>query len=484
MVAAFAAGMSLLAVLINRALGTGRFDLGNMVQAVWATAHGHLLEVTDVHGRQFSRLGAHFDPFLAVFGALWRLWPSVDMLLVAQAAAVAAGAVPVYLLARRHLRAPWAPLAFAFAYLLYPAAGWLTLNEFHPVAFACPLLLFAFWCLDRDRLLPFALLGLAAATTKEEVGLVVAGFGVWYAFARGRRAAGAAVAAGGALVTLLALYVVIPHFNGAPSSFYDRYTAVGGSPGGIVTGLFTHPLRVPEKLFTLRNLRYLGDLLLPLGLLSLLSPVALVALPEVLLNLLSVTAPQTSVRFHYTAAEIAPLVCAAVLGGARLEARYPGRARYLAPAVAVVAVAASYQIGPVLFWQALPGAGGDVGHAIKTSRHDRIAHAALRLIPAAAPVSATNSLGAQLSARRQIFSFPVLRDARWVAVDEKRLSYQDRFATIPAAVRLVQLRRDPRWRLAFEQDGVLVFRRDPAGSGIVTAAAARRRTPVRRSAGA
>jgi uncharacterized membrane protein len=34
-IAAYAAGFSALSVLRHRALQTGRFDLGNMVQAVW-----------------------------------------------------------------------------------------------------------------------------------------------------------------------------------------------------------------------------------------------------------------------------------------------------------------------------------------------------------------------------------------------------------------------------------------------------------------
>ena len=40
----------------------GRFDFGNMVQAVWSTAHGRPLDVTNVWGDQISRLGSHVDP--------------------------------------------------------------------------------------------------------------------------------------------------------------------------------------------------------------------------------------------------------------------------------------------------------------------------------------------------------------------------------------------------------------------------------------
>ena len=142
--AAYAAGFAALSVLRYRAFATGRFDLGNMVQAVWSTAHGHPLRMTDLHGDQISRLAAHVDPILVLFAPLWWLWPSPQLLLVAQALVVALGAVPVFLLARKHLRSARAGLGFALAYLLYPATGWLTLNEFHPVALATTCLLVAF----------------------------------------------------------------------------------------------------------------------------------------------------------------------------------------------------------------------------------------------------------------------------------------------------------------------------------------------------
>ena len=49
-------------------------------------------------------------------------------------------------------------------------------------------------------------------------------------------------------------------------------------------------------------------------------------------------------------------------------------------------------------------------------------------------VSATNSLGAHLSARRRILSFPRLDDATWVAVDESNSSYLDGTSPLPTAL--------------------------------------------------
>jgi uncharacterized membrane protein len=455
--AAWIAGFAALSVLRQKAFFTGRFDMGNMVQAVWSTAHGHPLRVTGLHGDQISRLAAHVDPILVAFAPLWWIWPSPDLLLVAQAVAIGLGALPVFWLARKHLGSARAGLGFACAYLLYPATGWLALNEFHPVALATPLLLFAFWFLDEDRLVPFALCAVAASLCKEEIALVVAGFGVWYAVSHRRWWAGGTIAALGLIWGVVAIGVIIPHFNdGQSSDFYGRYSEVGGSAGGIVKTAFTHPIRILEAAFSGRDLHYLLQLVIPLALTPLLSPLVLVAaLPELGVNLLSAVTTQTSIHFHYTAGLIAPLFAAAVLGAARFR----HRAVPVAAVVLLAALIGNYRLGPIPGWRHVPGGQTFQATAARVTDHDGVAERALRLIPDSAVVSATNSLGAHLSARRRFLSFPFLKDATWIAADETQPGYADRYAPLPTALQLVWLRRSPEWRLVFEQDGILVFRR-------------------------
>lgn len=460
-VCAFAAGMSALAVLQQRAFETGRFDVGNLTQAVWSTAHGRFLEMTDLQGHQISRLGAHFDPLVALLAPLWWLWPSPDMLLVVQAVGVALGAVPVFLLARKHLGTETAGLGLALVYLLYPPTQWLVVDDFHPVALATPLLLGAIWFLDEDRLLPFALCAAAACLTKEQVGLTVAMLGIWHAVAHGRRYAGAAIAAVGAVVAVVAATVIVPHYApGEGSPFAGRYAAVGGSPTGMVQTFFSHPLRVLEAATQHRDLSYLLDLLAPLGGLPLLSPlVAASALPDLALNLLSATRTQTSIHFHYTATVIPGLVAATVFGVARLQRRWPRAAPTIVRALVLLTLAAGVVQGPLPAWRHIPF-GSDLAtrdHVV--TAHDRAAARVLRVVPPGVAVSATNTLGAHLSERRRVFSFPVLREARWVAVDLKRPSYRDDALGRRFGPAYASLRRDARWRVVRAEDGVVVLRR-------------------------
>jgi uncharacterized membrane protein len=464
---AFGAGFSALAVLQHRAFWTGRFDLGNLTQAVWSTAHGDVLAVTGLTGRQFTRLGAHFDPIVVAFAPLWWIWPDPSALLVVQAAAVATGAVPTYLLGRRHLRDDWVAAGFALAYLLYPATQWLVLDDFHPVAVATPLLLWAFWVLDGGRLLPFALTAGAACLTKEQIGLVVAAMGLWYAVRPGRRRAGLTIAGAGVLVSLVAIAVIVPHFApGGGSPFASRYDAVGGSPAGIVETALTDPGAILDAASDRRDVAYLGDLLLPLLGLPLLAPLAaLTALPELALNLLSDTRTQTSVHFHYTAGAIPGLIVASILGAARLRRRYAWARRPGGRAIVASTLVAGIVLGPLPVWSHVPFGSDLATREHVAGRHAETAERALRLIPADAAVSATNTLGAHLSDRRRIFSFPVLGEADWVAVDRTRPSHRDQ-AVAPEefAAALARVEASGRFQSVFDEDGILVLRRVRAGS--------------------
>ena len=457
--------MSALAVLQQRAFETGRFDVGNLTQAVWSTAHGRVLEITDLEGDQISRLGAHFDPLIVLLAPLWWLWPHPSLLLVVQAVSVALGAVPVFLLARKHLGSDWTGLGFALVYLLYPPTQWLVVDDFHPVALATPLLLGAIWFLDENRLLPFALCALAACLTKEQVGLVVAVLGLWYALAHGRRRAGVVISLAGAAVAIVATAFVIPRYApGGVAPFEGRYAAVGGSPAGIVKMALVHPLRLLQAATEHRDLSYLLDLLAPLGGLSLLAPLAAAsALPELALNLLSGARTQTSIHFHYTAAAIPGLIAAAVLGAARVQRRWPGSSRTLLRGLVLLVLGAGIMLGPLPVWRHLPFGSKLATRDHIISSHDRAAARVLRAVPAEVAVSATNTLGAHLSERRRIFSFPVLREARWVAVDLRRPSTLDDNRGKGFAAAYAALRHDARWKVVREEDGVVVLRTTSPG---------------------
>ncbi len=447
----YAAVFSAVAVLRHAAFETRRFDLGNMTQAVWSTAHGHPLETTAATGQQFDRLGVHVDPLLAAFALPWRLWPSPVMLLVAQVVLVSLGSIPVYWLARKYLGSERTAFRFGVAYLLYPATQWNALNDFHPTSLGIPFLLFAIWYLDEGRLLPFVAFAVLTGLTKESKPPLLAALGIWYAVRRGRRGVGAAIAAGGIAWFAVDLFLVIPHFAPAHTNLVaNRYASVGGSPGGILETLAAHPGRILDKLASPNSVVFLLVLLLPFAGLSLREPLlAACAAPVVLLDLLSDKAAQTSIAEHYTSGIVPFVVASAVIGAAGLRGQ---AARWTTVAVTACALSGLYSPVGMAFDYVR-----EIGSPLGAARRD-----AVSVVPAGAAVAATNRLGGHLSARRRILSVPAIAGAGWIAVDVHDPTLGDE--PDPAGFRrfLASVESDRRWTRVFDRDGVLVFRRSSA----------------------
>lgn len=431
---------------------SGRVDLANMVQPIWNTLHGHFLETTTLSGRQEDRLGFHVDPFLLVFVPVFWLWPSPLLLVVVQALVVASGALPVFWLARKHLGSPRAAAHFAFAYLLYPATqfnAFTSTSSFHSVAVAVPLVLYAVWFLDEDRLVAFSAVALLTCTTKEEIPLAVGCLGVWYAVRRGRRLFGFSVFAAGLAITAFDFLWVIPHFSPTGADpFVGRYRAVGGTPQGMAHTLVTDPLAFVHAAATWHKGLYVLLLLGPFLGCWLLEPLLLLgAVPDLAINLLSSKSDQTWISYHWTAGIVPFVVAASILGASRLRA---DAARLSLGVLAVVGVTAIYS--PILVLaHDLPALGSAV---VARQQH------AVGLIPPRVPVSGSIWLDGHLAERRVSYTFPVVGKARWIVVDVHDPNYGAKIALVKRNLRRYET--NPRWRTVFASHGVVVLHKRAA----------------------
>ncbi len=289
------------------------WDLGIFTEAVQQYARFHA-PIVAIRGAGFDLLGDHFHLAVAVLGPVFRLFPSPVTLLVVQALLTAISVVPitragVELLGRGAGRVVGAAYGFSW--------GLASLNwyDFHEVALAVPLLAFSLSALARRRTSAAFVWALPLVFVKEDQGFTIAALGLVLALTYRARIAGALLAMWGLGWSLLAIYVIIPHFN--PSHYYP-YWDKGAHPAAIAGHLVADPaVKIPTLVL----------ILLPTAFAALRSPIAIVAVPGLLLRFVSTDTSYWGTSWHYNATVMPVVFAAAIDGLARISAARQARAR-------------------------------------------------------------------------------------------------------------------------------------------------------------
>jgi uncharacterized protein YjbI with pentapeptide repeats/uncharacterized membrane protein len=502
-----AAAYSQLALTFYYTFNTASYDLVIFDQAVRSYAHFQpgisIMKGTDAGlGPHFSVLGDHWSPILAVLAPLYWIYNSPQTLLVAQGVLFALAIPPLWLFTRRAFggghRAVAAAYLVSVAYLLsWPVAA-AVFFPFHEVAFAPVLTAVALERLQAGRLRT-ALIALAALLlVKEDMGLLVAGIGLYLAVARPhvvsrQRLVAMALIAAGIADSVLATYVLIPAFGGR-SDYYWAYNALGSNMGQAALHLVNHPFSLPGllitppvKLFTMLWL-FGAFCFLPL-----LSPISLAAIPLLLERMLGSRFPGWwGTSFQYNAFLVIVLACAAVDGAARLDrwvvrarmrsaARYPQPGAGARPAGTGTARRTAAQprapsgTGPVALGGAVALCAVAVllvprfafGPALRPGFYHRDAQmqaaaAAVAAVPAGVTVGAVNYLGPQLSARDTVLFWGGNRPSPlrppWVVADVARPEYT--FSGLAQQKHWVALLEHRGYQVIFRRSGYIVLHRE------------------------
>jgi uncharacterized membrane protein len=271
--------------------------------------------------------------------------------------------------------------------------------------------------------------------------------------------------------SFLAIGVIIPHFS--PAHYYD-YWSDGGvlAPGGHLSAasLMAQLFHAwPDKLQTIVLL------LLPTAFVALRSPLALIAVPSLLLRFLATYSSFWGTVWHYNATAMPIMSIAAIDALARIRAamnaddddpagfaswasgrRGPRRAilaaaqRYGAAMMLAIAVTLAFQFPLSHLWNA---------RTYQISPHVEAAEAAMAHVPDGATVQTTLNLLAPLAARTDTFWIGNGGNPRtqYIVFDGLNSDYVPAITNVPAFI--AQLHPNHPYTEIFESGDVYVFRR-------------------------
>jgi len=329
------------------------------------------------------------------------------------------------------------------------------------------LLAFSLSALVRGRYRSAVVWALPLVFVKEDQGFTVAAIGAfmvvagWRARDVGRLRGGTFLVAWGLAWSLLAIEVIIPHFNPQHQYYYWSKGGVVGSsmpfsPLGLARQtVYGWPVKLQTSVL----------LALPTAFIALGSPVALVALPGIALRFLSTDSSYWGTMWHYNATTMPILFIAAIEVMGRWR-RAPGdvaagpvpawgkvraaASRHGAAMMVAAAVALAFQFPLSGLWH---------GTTYTISPHVAADEAAMARVPDGATVQTTLNLLAPLAARTDTFWIGNYGNpaTSYIVFDGLNSGYSPAPSNVPAFIQ--QLFRGDGYRQIFADDDVYVFKR-------------------------
>jgi len=445
------------------------WDLGVMTQTIWNTAHGRILQESVNLGFPISRMAvAHWELIYLPLAVIYRIFPSIPLLLYIQTFVLACGVLPIYRFAEKKLSSTATALFIAVAYLLYPALHGSSLFDIHGLTFSTTFLLFTFYFLDQQKTIKTISFAILSICCREDVALIIFMLGLFSLLMRKRWKISFI------LITLGVVWIIAfftrGYFIGHEELMKSTSMAYNWDHIFSSSEFLKSPLKIflniIQWLITFENIKYLVKLILPVIGLCLLSPtILLISSPTLLLNLLSNWHQMHQLEYHYTATITPFIFLAAIKGMANLKqklSRFPGLPTdrillIIGMLIAVASIISTAQFSILRFH-----------NSWHVSDNDKLLSKKLHAIPLELSVSTTARPGPHLANRKLLYHFPehisnadiIVIELNRSEVEIKTLAGKLRTRKVPAMNKFTRsVFQDTTLGLKFVQDNVFCFQR-------------------------
>ena len=430
---------------------TAGYDLGIFDQAVRNYSRFRAPTVA-LKGVDYNIFADHFHPIIATAAPFYWIWDNPDVLLILQAALIAASVPIVYGFTRRRTSHRTALIVAAVYGLGWGVQGMVDF-DFHEIAYAVPLLAAAIDALDRedDRwlLITCGLLLLV----REDMGTLVAMLGL-LRLMRVPRRPGVVMVAGGLAAYVVTTSYVIPHFAQGGQFAYWTFDSLGKNAPDALINLVIHPWHALTIFVTPGvKVETMALLFLPLALLPLRSRYVIVAAPLFAERFFNSRPHLWTPQFHYNVLPWLVLVLAMIDAAGRL-----GLWSHVRRRVALVSYLAAWPLVLTIYPGPTPPVTQRVldGAAWHPTGHTRAQERAVAQIPRDVCVAVDDRIAPHLTGRDRttLPGVPAPRpDFIVLDMSEAEVGY-----LLPAPVDVLQQAWSNGYRVDYESDPMLVLK--------------------------
>ncbi|HEY6729310.1 MAG TPA: DUF2079 domain-containing protein [Polyangiaceae bacterium] len=306
LVVSFGVTMSVHAVQQHYQLKTYSWDLGIFDNMMYNLLRGHWFKASPVLGAEGSHIQYHATFGAYLFLPIYALWQRPETLIVIQAAFVAAGAIPLYAIAKLRLGGNWLPLLFVYVYLVHAPLHSPLFYDFHFLTFSPAFVFTVIYLYERGKTWSLVVAWLIAISLREEVSATLGTCALYYLLI-GRRPRWALFGGcASAIYFVVVKFVIMPAHGQAGESFawiFQGLIAPGDTGfAGVLRTLLTSPVFAFSQVFTAQKFEYLLRTLGPVLLLPVRRQLVwIMCLPAFIFTLLSTGyQPMIEAHFQYT----------------------------------------------------------------------------------------------------------------------------------------------------------------------------------------
>ena len=385
------------------------FDFGIFAQMFHNMLDSFQPLTTCERDKLLSHFAVHISPIFYLYLPFYALVPHPATLLVMQAVFLFSGIIPLLLLARKFSLSRPLTVIVSALYFTYPAMIGGCFYDLHENKLLLPLLLWLLCLLEHKRYGLVYLFAFLVFFVKEDAPIYVAFIAIYWIFAKPRKRHGIALLVLSGLYFAGAVYLLERFGEGAMFGRYNNFIDSKDSPLELVKTVLINPALVLYESLTEDKLGFLAYMLLPLGLLPLLTrrwSRLILILPMVLVNLMPDYHYQHNIGYQYTYGVAALLFYLLLLNLPELNAK-TRRGLLLFAISATVLLTAMRMPGQINYLRRVTAHAED---------NQRIA-AALELIPDEAAVRSSTMFVPQLSQRSTLYEIGTYHPTEYAVLD-------------------------------------------------------------------